>query len=254
MKQGVYVYCVVPSQKFLSLKPFELAGIAHNEVYALNYKDLAIVIHDCHPVPYSSKDPKKASEWIKSHHEVINCAWETGGAVLPFSFNTIIRDTDRKNAFDNALEWLEEEYDVLKTKLAELRGKAEFGVKFFWNREEAAKQFLKRETSLLTLQKELQTKGEGGQFLIQEKIEKTLRRLLEQRGTHYIEEILDKVKNVTVDYKVEKVKEAQEILSLSCLAEKENPKLGKILDEIQTDDELNIHFTGPWPPYSFVNI
>ena len=43
------------------------------------------------------------------------------------------------------------------------------------------------------------------------------------------------------------------LLNLSCLMGKGNPTLGNVLEEIQETEGISVRFTGPWPPYSFVN-
>lgn len=260
MRQGLYLYCVVPSHERQGLPPkgraskgFGTAGISGKAVYPLNYRNLALVVHDCPPIPYNSSNPKKVAEWIKTHHQVVDRAWEAYGGVLPFSFNMIVRETPKENAFDNAIHWLETNYDLIQTRIKELNGKAEFGIQIFWDRERAAQKFLENDSLLLSLQNELKSKGKGAQFLIQEKMQKTLRLILERQGTQYTQEILDKVKNAVFDYKIEKVKEG-EILAFSCLAEKENPAVGERLAEIEKSGQLKVRFAGPFPPYSFAKV
>jgi hypothetical protein len=43
------------------------------------------------------------------------------------------------------------------------------------------------------------------------------------------------------------------LLNLSCLVAREKvDSLGKELEEINNMDGFSVHFSGPWPPYSFV--
>ena len=45
----------------------------------------------------------------------------------------------------------------------------------------------------------------------------------------------------------------QMLLNLSLLVRKENvSSLGQVLDAIQAEEGVEVRFTGPWPPYSFV--
>ena len=102
-------------------------------------------------------------------------------------------------------------------------------------------------------------KGEGAQFLFQEKLEKELRTLLEKEGLKWTEEFLNKIKSVVSQFKVEKPKEEGMILNLSCLTDKEKSELGsatlgEILEEIENMGAFRVRFTGPWPPYSFASL
>jgi len=43
------------------------------------------------------------------------------------------------------------------------------------------------------------------------------------------------------------------LLNLSCLVAREKvDSLGTELEEINNMDGFSVHFSGPWPPYSFV--
>mgnify|MGYP001568321005 CR=1 FL=1 len=252
MRQALYVYCVVWSPN----KPvkFEAKGISGKQVYPVYYKDLALIIHECNPIPYSSKDPKKVSEWVKKHGQIIDEVWDTFGNVLPFSFNTIIKETSKQSAFDNAISWLEEKHGVIIQKMRELDSQAEFGVQIYWDRKRACDSLLKNEPTLLNLQKEMAEKGEGAKFLFQEKLEKELRQLLEKEGLKWTDEFLNKIKGVVSQFKIEKSKEEGMILNLSCLTGKEKSELGEVLEEIKNLEEFQVRFTGPWPPYSFSSL
>ena len=252
MRQALYVYCVVWSPN----KPveFETVGISRKSVYPLYYEDLALIVHECSPIPYSSKDPKKVSEWVKKHGQIIDQVWDRLSNVLPFSFNTIIQETPKKSAFDNASSWLKEKHAAIVQKMSELSGQAEFGVQIYWNRQTAADRLLKNEPTLLNLQKEMVTKGEGAGFLLREKLEKEMRELLEKEGLRWTQDFLDKIKTVVSQFKVEKPKEEGMILNLSCLTDKESSRLGDILEEIENTEGFQVRFTGPWPPYSFSNL
>ena len=82
MKHALYVYCIIWSPH----KPvkFKAVGISGRDVYPLYYEDLALIIHECKPIPYSSKDPKKVSDWVKKHGQIIDKVWDTWNNVLPF--------------------------------------------------------------------------------------------------------------------------------------------------------------------------
>ena len=257
MKHALYVYCIIWSPH----KPvkFKAVGISGRDVYPLYYEDLALIIHECKPIPYSSKDPKKVSDWVKKHGQIIDKVWDTWNNVLPFSFNTIIKETPKHSAFDNAILWLKEKHGAIIQKMRELDSQAEFGVQIYWDRKMAADQLLKNESTLLNIQKEMAAKGEGAKFLFQEKLEKELRTLLEKEGLKWTEEFLNKIKAVVSQFKVEKPKEEGMILNLSCLTDKEKSELGsatlgEILEEIENRGAFRVRFTGPLPPYSFSSL
>jgi hypothetical protein len=67
----------------------------------------------------------------------------------------------------------------------------------------------------------------------------------------------NKIKNHTDDIVVEKTKKLNDgrimLLNLSCLvARDEVDCLGKQLEEINNMEGVSVHYSGPWPTYSFV--
>jgi len=71
-------------------------------------------------------------------------------------------------------------------------------------------------------------------------------------------EIYQSVKELCEDVRIEKINKTTEgqltIANFSCLAAVEKEVLlGQLLSEIERSEGFSVEFTGPWPPYSFVN-
>ncbi|MBU4501463.1 MAG: GvpL/GvpF family gas vesicle protein, partial [Nanoarchaeota archaeon] len=82
---------------------------------------------------------------------------------------------------------------------------------------------------------------------------KLLKKEIEKSADKEFKQLYNHIKGFTDDIKVEKLKEANMLLNLSCLVYKDKLKeLGASLDKINKSKEFSVRFTGPWPPYSFV--
>ena len=70
----------------------------------------------------------------------------------------------------------------------------------------------------------------------------------------YFKDFYEKIKGTSDEIKVEKVKKVDDgmvmMMNLSVLA-KDEKALGSVLDEIECEEGITIHFNGPWQPYSF---
>ncbi len=89
-------------------------------------------------------------------------------------------------------------------------------------------------------------------------IEKVLKRELEARADEDYRRYYRWITSYAEDVHVNKVKRPAEgkqmLLNLSLLVRKDRVKeLGEELGKIQAEEGVELHFTGPWPPYSFVS-
>ena len=87
-EEGRYIYCVVDCGEKTSLGEI---GIEGKEVYAIPYRDIGAVVHDCPAQPYRSDDQEAVKAWVMTHQKVVDAAWGRWGTVLPLSFDTIIK-------------------------------------------------------------------------------------------------------------------------------------------------------------------
>lgn len=239
-----YVYCVAYNGERSTLGEIGLDGC---EVYTIPYRDICAVVHACRPEPYKSDDRKTVEGWVVAHEGVVEKAMKLYGAVVPATFNTIIKGGDGQ-----VEEWLKKEYDRLKSLLEKLRGKEEYGIQIFLNKS-SLKEELEKE--IAGLGKELEGKP-GTAYFYKQKVEKALKDRMEARVKALFEEFYTAIRACVEDVHVGKVKELEGeimIANFSVLVKKEGlEKLKKTLEDISGRKGIRVRFTGPWPPYSFV--
>jgi len=100
-------------------------------------------------------------------------------------------------------------------------------------------------------------KSPGIAYIYKQKLEKTLKTDMERLADTWFKDFLGRINRHVDKVIVEKTrkldKERVMLLNLSCLVAREKVRsLGDELEKISSMEGFSIHFSGPWPPYSFV--
>jgi len=252
---GRYVYCIVNNTNELSL---DNIGIDNASVYTVSYRDIAAVVHACQSQPYESKDEGKVKEWIFSHNEVIDKATEHFSTVLPFSFDSIIAGDD-----NTVRDWLSKSYEKLKQELERLKDKAEYTVRIFYDKNRLEEKIIGQDQALKELKEKIERMPERAAYLLQRKLELEVKDACNAMLVNLAEEFISKVKEHVEEMRVEervpqfpgKYGEKKMILKVSCLVHRNKVEgLGEVLGEINDREGYDVRFTGPWAPFSFVDL
>lgn len=254
MASGLYIYCVAEGSRSEDLA---VKGIGGERVVTLPHQGVIVVAQACEK-PFEGEDVKALSELVLTHQAVIDVAWEKYETVVPFSFGMIIVPKEGRSAEENLKVWVEKEEEVLKQKLHRFKGKAEYGVQISWDPEIIAPRTTRNDPEIRKLEDEVRSRPAGTAYLLNQKLEQLIRRRLEAAADAYFKEFFHGVRGEVEDVRVEKVRKEepprQMLMNLSCLVTKgDTSRLGEVLDKISKIDGFSVRFTGPWPPYSFVN-
>ncbi|MCF8131289.1 MAG: GvpL/GvpF family gas vesicle protein [Deltaproteobacteria bacterium] len=252
---GLYLYSIADGAETMDLGGIGLDG---TRVYTVPFGDFSAVVHDCKAEPYQSEDRDRVKAWVLTHQKVVDAALEKFGAVIPMGFDTIISGKGDADPEENMRKWIETDYENLASKMAKIRGKAEYGVQIFWKTQAMARNVSEKSTEIKALEREIQTKPKGIAYMYRQKLEELLKHEMARKADQCFQEFYEKIKVHTDDLRVEKTKKADEegrqmLLNLSCLLSKgQSEKLGQSLEEIDNREGFFVRYTGPWPPYSFV--
>jgi hypothetical protein len=253
-EKGRYVYCVADAGEGVSLGKI---GIEGGDVYTIPCKDIGAVVHNCPPQPYQSDNQEVVKGWVMTHQRVVDTAWERWGVVLPLSFDTIIREEAAKSAERNVKDWLEQEYEELKRRIDKVKGKAEYGVQVFWEPEVIVRSLTYISPEIRRLDEEIKSKPKGLGYMYRQKLENLIKHQMEAEADECFKNFYSRIRKYTDDVRVEKTRKAepdlQMIMNLSCLVYRDRyAELGEELERINRMRGFVVRFTGPWPPYSFV--
>jgi len=253
-EKGRYVYCVADAGEGVSLGKI---GIEGGDVYTIPCKDICAVVHNCPPQPYQSDNQEVVKGWVMTHQGVVDAAWERWGVVLPLSFDTIIREEAAKSAERNVKDWLKQEYEELKRRIDKVKGKAEYGVQVFWEPEVIVRSLTWISPEIRRLDEEIKSKPKGLGYMYRQKLENLIKHQMEAAADECFKNFYSQIRKYTDNVRVGKTRKAepdlQMIMNLSCLVYRDRyAELGEELGKINRMRGFVVRFTGPWPPYSFV--
>ena len=240
--EGKYVYCVIKSERPLS---FGLLGIGPEpaEVHTVHYRDIAAIVSN---TPIVVQDPtrdnvlahQRVNETVMQHHTVI-----------PMSFGTVFK-TD-----DDIMELLRSAYDAFTDVLNKMQDKFEFGLKVLWDRDQIIREIEAEDEDIRRLKGEISTQ-KGSTYFARMQYGRLIDAALQARSERYVSEIFEALRNVSVASRSNKPIGDRMIMNAAFLVARtlEEAFDARVKDIGQRYDKLTFKYTGPWPPYNFVNI
>jgi hypothetical protein len=240
--KGKYVYCVIQSAEALK---FGSAGIGDNssEIHTIHYRDLAAVVSD---VPLGVLDSTR--ENVLSH-ERINEIVMRDHTVIPMSFGTIFKTRD------DIVQLLRSAYDAFGDVLTKMRDKMEFGLKVLWDRDSVVKDIEDEDEGIHRLKNEIASQ-KGSTYFARMQYGRAIDGALQQRSERYGSEILDRLRDVAVASRINKPIGDKMIMNAAFLVSRDQETAfdARVKSIASEHDKLTFKYTGPWPPYNFVNI
>jgi len=238
-----YVYCIVSSGE---RRDFGQIGIDNSLVYTLSVRDIGAVVHRCEYKSCKTDDSQKAAERFSAHQRVVEAAAKRFGVVIPQTFNTIISGDD-----EAVKNWLSKSYYQLKKLFGRLEGKEQCEIQVFVDNGLVGE--IMQETKSI----QRPDGNEGGSLLFRKQREGKLLVIEGEAKVFYdrIKELVDEARFQPVSREVPADwQDRLMILNLSCLIRKGSiQKLKRMIAEVEGKEGFHVRFTGPSPPYSFVD-
>ena len=240
--RGKYVYCIIRSTDPLRFGPIGL-GSDPSEVYTIAYKDLSAVVSD---TPMGMHDPTR--ENVLAHQRVNETVMQNH-SVLPMSFGTVFKTRD------DILELLRSAYEAFSDVLTKMEDKFEFGLKVLWDRDQIVKEIEEEDEDVRRLKAEISGQ-KGSTYFARMQYGRLIDSALQQRSERHVAEIFQELRNVPVASRANKPIGDKMILNAAFLVSrnKEAAFDAKVKQIGGQHDLLTFKYTGPWPPYNFVNI
>jgi hypothetical protein len=239
---GKYVYCVIRSNKSLQFGLSAIAGeVGH--VHTVNYKDLAAVVSD---VPIGPLDSTRENVLA---HEHVNETVMREHTVIPMSFGTIFKTRD------DALELLRSAHDAFDDVLSKMQNKLEYGLKVLWDRDAVMADIEEQDEDIRRLRNEIASQ-KGSTYFARMQYGRLLEAALQNRSERYVSGILEELRASAVAARINKPIGDKMILNSAFLVSRDNEAaFDQCIKEVAAQHEkLTFKYTGPWPPYNFVNI
>ena len=240
---GKYVYCIIRSDRSRDFGEIGIGG--SRRVYVVQHRDLAAVVSDTPIVIY---DPTRENVLA---HEFVNETVMREFTVIPMSFGTVFRSED------DVLELLRSTYQAFSDVLDKMQDKIEFGLKILWDREKVVANIETENDEIRRLKDEITRNAASSTYFARMQLGRLVEAALEETGNRYVADVHEALKPVAVASRSNKVIGDRMILNAAFLVERSrSDAFAEKVREVSRryEDLLTFKYTGPWPPYNFVNI
>jgi hypothetical protein len=240
--RGKYVYCIIEATEALKFGTIGI-GADPSEVYTVHFKNLAAVVSDA---PLEVLDSTRENVLA---HERVNETVMREHTVIPMSFGTIFKTRE------DIVELLRSAAEAFGDVLNKMQNKLEFGLKVLWDRDQAVREVESEDDDIGRLKKEISSQ-KGPTYFARMQYGRLVDAALQARSERYVAEILDELRDVSVASRINKPIGDKMIMNAAFLISRDRESAfdAKVKSIAGRFDKLTFKYTGPWPPYNFVNI
>jgi len=218
-------------------------GAEPADVHTVNYKELAAVVSD---TPIEVFDATRENVLA---HERVNETVMRNHTVIPMSFGTVFKTRD------DIVELLRAAYEAFNDVLNKMQDKLEFGLKVLWDRDVMIRDIENEDEDVRRLKGEISSQ-KGSTYFARMQYGRLMDAALEARSERYVRDIFEQLRPVSVASRANKPIGDKMIMNAAFLVarEKESAFDAKVKQIGARHGSLTFKYTGPWPPYNFVNI
>ena len=240
--RGKYVYCIIEAAEPLRFGPVGI-GADPSEVYTVHYKNLGAVVSDA---------PREVLDSTRENilaHERVNETVMREHTVIPMSFGTVFKTRE------DVIELLRSAAEAFGDVLNKMQNKLEFGLKVLWDRDQAVREVVSEDEDISRLKKEISGQKAPTSFARMQ-YGRLVDAALDARSERYVAEVLDALRDVSVASRINKPIGDKTIMNAAFLISRDQEQAfdAKVKSIASRFDKLTFKYTGPWPPYNFVNI
>jgi hypothetical protein len=196
-----------------------------------------------------------ATELLQAHEYVIDTLMQET-TVVPLKFGTILKNEEA------ASQMLRDQKEQFESLLAKFTGKAELGVKVYADKQALMNHLTQCDPQFMSLQEKRANVSKGAAYLLGKKMEAEVKDAMATRLAQITENIFHELEKHACEAKLNALlpqrmtgKKQEMILNAAYLIEREKEDLFRQQKENfickYTFMELNLDFSGPWPPYNF---
>lgn len=243
-EEGKYVYCIIRSPEQRDFGPIGI-GEEDSPVYTVHYDDLAAVVSD---TPIQIYDPTRENVLA---HELVNETVMREHTVIPMSFGTIFRTED------DIVELLKSTYQALDDVLEKMQDKIEFGLKVLWDRDAVVSRLEEEDEEIHRLKEEINSNEKSSTYFARMQLGRLVESALEEAAQGYVMDVHQSLRPYAIASRSNKPIGDRMILNAAYLVQRSRE--GEFDEAVKGlsrkyEDALSFKYTGPWPPYNFVNI
>lgn len=235
-----YLYCIT---KEIDPACLTITGIEGAPVHPIKWQNLSCIVSD---TDFGDKELNKES--ALAHEKVLEETMKYS-PIVPIAFGHVVKSEDEIKS-----KLFEAHHSKLEEHLAYLEGKIELSLKAFWF------DLIPVLRSLAEASEEIKRMKAKGKLTRDEQIRagEIAAKLMGRRREEIEENIADFFKDITIEHKKCKLFGEQMITSLAFLINQSDiDKFDRRMNEyaeLLNDDNIKLKYTGPVPPYNFVDL
>jgi hypothetical protein len=237
------MYGVVSADHAISVA--EWTGIDAGLVYYVSEGALAAVVSD---VPNGRLRPQRRH--LAAHQAVLKRLMQES-AVLPMSFGTIADNPEKVR------QVLALNQDALLDQLRRVAGKGEMSLRVRWDVPNIFEYFVNTHSQLSALRDQLFRGGREPSQTDKIELGRLFQGILNADRAAHTETVWRALLPCCAEIKETPPREDREVMNLVCLVERDLQKEfeNAVLEAANLfDDTFCFDFSGPWPPYNFVDV
>jgi hypothetical protein len=240
--EGKYVYCIIKSERPLSFGALGI-GVEPAQCVTVHYRDIAAVVSN---TPMVVQDPTRDN--VLAHQRVNETVMQQH-TVIPMSFGTVFK------THDDIMELLRSAYEAFTDVLNKMQDKFEFGLKVLWDRDQIIREIEGEDEDIRRLKGEISSQ-KGSTYFARMQYGRLIDAALQARSERYVAEIFEALRDVSVASRSNKPIGDRMIMNAAFLVARDTEQAfdARVKDIGSRYDKLTFKYTGPWPPYNFVNI
>jgi hypothetical protein len=242
--EGRLVYCIIEADSQRSFGNIGIGGRG-DEVYTIHYGGLAAVVSD---TPVMVYDPTRENALTFEH---VNETVMKEFTVIPMSFGSVFRTEE------DVVEFLKDTADALRDVLQKMKDKIEFGLKVNWTPETVLREVEEENEDIRRLKEEILSNRQTSTYFARMQLGRLVEHAMTEKSDSFVREIYDHLRDCAIASRHNKPIGDKMILNAAFLVERSKATaFDQRVQEIaqRYEGKLRFLYTGPWPPYNFVNI
>lgn len=245
-KEGKYIYCIIGTKQERNFGPIGIGGRG-DEVLTIGYDELSMVVSN-HPITKFVVN----RENLLAHEKVIEEVMREFDSVLPVRFGTIASSADEiRNLLDRR-------YREFKNALRDADHKVELGVKGVWkNMDVIFKEVVDENKAIKRTKEDIQNDKNNKNIQAKMEVGKMVEIALEKKKEKEAEGIVDVLRRIAFDYKLNKAVGDEMFMNAAFLVDKGREKeFDNVMDDLSEKykDRIKFMYAGSLPVFNFVNI
>ncbi|OGO93633.1 MAG: hypothetical protein A2Y17_00810 [Clostridiales bacterium GWF2_38_85] len=239
---GKYIYCFIAENEKKIFCNSTLSSVT-SAVYSIPYKGISAIVSDTNIYEY---DPSRKN--VRSHQQIVSRIMESY-TIIPVAFGTVS---------NNKLEtekYIANNYDNLVKQLDYFKDKFEVGLRATWN-DDFFNEDIEND-DIKALKAIVSGKDENEVLIDKVQLGKFVEQATLRKKEEYIALIYEPLSKIAVESNTKDDLPIKTVFNANFLINKtDSDSFDNMVEKLckPYDKKLNFSYTGPWPPYNFVNI